>query len=185
MKVPNPRIGVHLSVLCLTLALGCGSPAHGEEPAQSSESGNTYISDGVEFSWAANATNLEIDITAPTTGWLAVGFEPTRAMKDADMVIGYIENGDVFLRDDFGDGFTSHTSDIELGGTDDVIVISGEESAGSTHILFSIPLGSSDEYDKFLEVGATVKVLLAYGPDDADNYSGYHSWAETLEIIIN
>ncbi len=166
MKIPYPPTQVHKYILCALFVLGCGSPALGEEPVQSSESGTTFVSDGVEFSLSTNDTVLEISISAPTTGWVAVGFEPTRAMKDADIVIGYIENGEIFLRDDFGDGFTTHTSDVELGGSDDVTVISGEESSGNTQILFSITLGSNDEFDKFLEVGKTVKVLLAYGPDD-------------------
>ena len=144
----------------------------------------TYYED-VEFTWSTEGDLLEMSITAPTTGWVAVGFDPSTAMKDGDIIIGYIENGDIFLRDDFGDGYTSHSSDEDLGGTDDVNIISGEEVAGKTQISFSIPLGSNDEFDKFLESGETFKVMLAYGPDDADNYNGYHSWVETFEITID
>ncbi len=147
--------------------------------------GNTYTKEDVEFTWSTEGDLLEMSIAAPTTGWVAVGFEPEAAMKNADIIIGYIENGEIFLRDDFGDGYTSHSSDESLGGSDDVSIISGEEDAGITQISFSIPLGSDDEFDKFLESGGTFKVLLAYGSDDADDYNGMHSWVETFEITID
>jgi len=184
MRIPNRLAGLPLFVLCGSLVLGCGSPALGEEPLQTAEEGNTYTNEDVEFTWSTEGDLLEMSITAPTTGWVAVGFDPSTAMKDGDIIIGYIENGEIFLRDDFGDGYTSHSSDEDLGGSDDVIIISGEEVAGKTQISFSIPLGSDDEFDKFLESGETFKVMLAYGPDDADNYNGHHSWVETFEITI-
>ena len=185
MNIPNRLANVPLILLVGSLILGCGSPAHGEEPLQPADMGNTYTKEDVEFTWSTEGDILEMSITAPTTGWVSVGFEPETAMKNADIIIGYIENGEIFLRDDFGDGYTTHSSDEDLGGTDDVNIISGEEAAGITQISFSIPLGSDDEFDKFLESGKTFKVLLAYGPDDADNYNGYHTWVETFEITID
>ena len=185
MRIPSHLAGVPLFLLCGSLILGCGSPALGEESVQPSDTGNTYTSEGVEFTWSTEGDILELSISAPTTGWVAVGFDPSTAMKDGDIIIGYIETGEIFLRDDFGDGYTSHSSDQDLGGTDDVNIISGEEAAGITHISFSIPLGSDDEFDKFLQSGETFKVMLAYGPDDADNYNGYHSWVETFEITMD
>lgn len=185
MRFPNRLAGVPFIILSVLLILGCGSPALGEEPLHTAEEGNIYTNEDVEFTWSTEGDLLEISIAAPTTGWVAVGFDPSTAMKDGDIIIGYIENGEIFLRDDFGDGYTTHSSDEDLGGTDDVNIISGEEVAGITQISFSIPLGSNDEFDKFLESGKTVKVMLAYGPDDADNYNGHHSWVKTFEISID
>jgi len=185
MKIPNRLSDMPLYALLGSLILGCGSPAMGDEPLQPEDMGNTYTKEDVEFTWSTEGDILEMSIAAPTTGWVAVGFEPEAAMKNADIIIGYIENGEIFLRDDFGDGYTTHSSDEDLGGTDNVNIISGEETAGRTQISFSIPLRSNDEFDKFLESGKTFKVLLAYGPDDADNYNGYHSWVETFEIAID
>ena len=35
--------------------------------------------------WQVDGDTLKLHIAAPTTGWLAVGFEPTRKMKDANI----------------------------------------------------------------------------------------------------
>ncbi len=141
--------------------------------------------DGFTLRWATvEGNNLAVQLNGPTTGWVAVGFEPTAAMKDADIIIGYVEDGTLFLRDDFGDGHISHSPDTELGGTDDVTGISGTEEGQITSISFSIPLDSGDGYDRQLTPGSTVKVILAYGPDGADDFEGYHAWAETVEVEL-
>jgi len=188
MKAFKAVQGVPLLLICTVLILGCGSEASGEEPGGQSETEGTSTSslsiDGFQIIWSVRESNLEITASAPTTGWIAVGFEPTAAMKDADIVIGYVEGGEVFLRDDWGDNYTSHKADIDLGGTDDVTAVSGYEESGFTGITFSIPLSSGDEYDHILEEGGTYTIILAYGANDADDFEGYHEWAETLEIEL-
>ncbi len=177
---------VPLLLICAVLVLGCGSEASGEEPGEQSETeGSSSVSiDDFQMTWSAGEFNLEITVSAPTTGWIAVGFEPTAAMKDADIVIGYVEGGEVYLRDDWGDNYTSHKADIDLGGTDDVTAVSGYEESGFTGITFSIPLSSGDQYDHILEEGGTYTIILAYGANDADDFEGHHEWVETLEIEL-
>ena len=46
--------------------------------------------------------NLNIQVTAQTTGWVAVGFDPSSKIKDANILIGYVAADGAFLRDDFG-----------------------------------------------------------------------------------
>jgi hypothetical protein len=138
--------------------------------------------DDVSLSLETDGTDLTIGITAPTTGWVAVGFDPSAAMKDANIIIGYVEGGEVFIRDDWGSGHTTHEPDTEMGGTDDVTVVSGSESDGVTSLTFTIPLDSGTPGDKAVAPGNTYDILLAYGPDGADDFEGYHRWAEVIEI---
>ena len=175
-----------LCLIAVIFTAGCGSDASGESIPDRTESGsNSEITvDDVFLSWVLSDSDIEITVSAPTTGWVAVGFEPTAAMKDADIIIGFVSADGVFIRDDWGDGFTSHRADTELGGADNVTLISGNEEDGATRLIFSIPLSSGDQYDKHLETGTTYKVLLAYGQEDADNYQGYHAWAKTVELEL-
>ena len=69
-----------------------------------------------------------------------------------------------------------------MGGSDDISAASGDETDGTTTIRFTIPLDSGTPGDKPLVPGNTVEVLLAYGPDDADDFDGYHRWAEVIEV---
>ena len=72
-------------------------------------------------------------LEAPTEGWIAVGFTPSRIMKDANLNLGYVQHGEVSMRDDFGNWYTSQVSDVSQGGTNDVSVVEGGESGGSSH----------------------------------------------------
>lgn len=170
--------------LIVMLVLGCGSGASADAVVEQSEQGKTITVDDFEMSWVISGNQMEITMTAPTTGWVSVGFDPSAAMKDADIIIGYVDDGDVHLRDDWGDGHISHRPDTYLGGTDDATAVFGSEEDGVTSITFRIPMDSGDQYDKVLMEGVTVKVILAYGPDGDDSFTGFHSWAKTVELEL-
>jgi hypothetical protein len=171
-------------VFIAALVLGCGSEASGDETAGGGDGVGSITVGDFSMEWSVEGNSLSVTASAPTTGWIAVGFEPSAAMKDADIVIGYVEDGQVFISDDWGDGHISHSPDTELGGTSDVTGVSGTETDGRTEISFSIPMSSGDAYDKVLQQGSTIKMILAYGPDDADDFQGYHAWADTIELEL-
>ena len=79
------------------------------------------------FSWEFLTDEIKFTLTSPNTGWVAIGFNPSRMMKDADYIIGYVSDGELIIRDDYGTGNTKHASDNSVGGTQDVRPISGSE----------------------------------------------------------
>ena len=42
--------------------------------------------------WGVNATHLEIQLTYPTTGWMAFGLSPDGRMGDSDVLFGYVDD---------------------------------------------------------------------------------------------
>ncbi|MFC1887409.1 DOMON domain-containing protein [Candidatus Cloacimonadota bacterium] len=137
---------------------------------------------GVTLQYRIDNENLHCILSANTNGWVAVGFNPTSMMEDANFIIGYTQGNNIFLRDDWGTGTTTHASDTSLGGTDNVTEIGGSESNGVTEIEFSIPLNSGDQYDQVLELEQTYTIILARG--DTDDYSGYHTAADYSTITL-
>ena len=129
---------------------------------------------GMELLWRVVGDELEVRVSAPTTGWVAVGFDPSRMMKDANILIGYVEAGSAVVTDQFGITATGHRRDVELDGSDDVTVIGGTEAGGESELHFSIPLDSGDERDRTLVPGEEYRVILAYGEDGADDVESYH-----------
>jgi hypothetical protein len=121
---------------------------------------------------------------APTTGWVAVAFDPGVGMNESNMIIAYVAAGTVFIRDDFGTSPTGHDADTNLGGVDNVTAATGKEENSATEISFTIPLDSGDPYDKELIVGQTYRVLLASGPDGSDDFSSRHEVRTTVNITI-
>lgn len=134
------------------------------------------------FSWKIDGENLAAKITAETDGWVGIGFNPSKKMKDANYVIGYVKKGEVKVVDEFGTTNTGHKNDSKLGGTDDVTVIGGSEEGGITTIEFVIPLKSEDKNDGEIKVDADTTVLLAYGAG-RDSFKSKHKYRTTL--IIN
>ena len=134
------------------------------------------------LSMNTDGEDLTVELSAPTTGWVAVGFDPSAAMKDANIIIAYVADGQAYLRDDWGSGYTSHEPDTDMGGSDDITDASGFEEDGVTSISFTIPLDSGTPGDKALVPGSAFDILIAYGADDADNFEGFHRWAKVIEI---
>lgn len=139
---------------------------------------------GMTLRWRVVADELEVELSAPTRGWLAVGFRPTRAMRDANLLIGYVAGDEVVITDQFGTSMTSHREDEEIGGTRDVTIISGSETDAGTTLRFRIPLDSGDEHDRALVAGETIPAILAYGPDSADDTRTYHASRAAIEITL-
>ena len=90
-----------------------------------------------------------MELNGPTTGWVAVGFDLTQQMLNANIIIGYVVSGTPVIRDDWGVQATSHRDDTLLGGTSDVITDGGFEEGGSTEIHFTIPLNSGMPSTRF------------------------------------
>ena len=141
---------------------------------------------GVEFSYrvTADGENLEGIISAATTGWVSVGFNPTVQMRDANIIIAYVLDNETFIRDDWGTSNISHASDVSLGGTSDISVISGSEEGGLTSVHFVIPLDSNDQYDQPLTIGETYPIIVARGPNGANNFTSQHSAAGSAQITL-
>ncbi|TFH06154.1 MAG: DOMON domain-containing protein [Spirochaetales bacterium] len=150
--------------------------------AEGAKEWTTTSVEEMELAWAVEDGELLLRVSAPTAGWVAVGFEPSRAMADANILIGFVDGSDVTVEDHFGNGMFSHREDLSLGGTADVTVIAGTESDGRTELEFSIPLDSGDEFDRVLEEGRLTKVILAWGSND--NVGRKHRMRHSTEITL-
>ncbi|WP_051309725.1 DOMON domain-containing protein [Desulfogranum japonicum] len=137
----------------------------------------------MHFSWSVNGDQLAVKISAPTTGWVAIGFNPTDKMKDADIVIGYVKDGKVKIEDDFGMAATLHKSDTKIGGSENVTVVGGSEENGITTLEFTLPLNSGDDKDTVIDPAADTVVIVGYG-GDRDSFRMKHVFRETLTVNL-
>ena len=117
---------------------------------------------GMTLWWKFNTSTVTFEVVGQTTGWVAVGFEPTTKMNNANIIIGYVNAGAVSISDDFGSGLETHSQDSE----NNLSSVTGNETAGVTTIRFTIPKDSGDSKDKALSPGLRYTVMLAKGPSD-------------------
>lgn len=173
-------------IVFITLGLNAqtgltGSASRSDIEAQ----GYSYMeAQGYNLGYKVVGQNLQVYMSAPTTGWLAVGFNPSRRMRDANIIIGYVKQDELTLRDDYGISDTSHASDISRRGTDNVNLLGGGESQGRTWFEFVIPLDSGDSLDQVLERGKTYPVIWAFGPNGRDDFRTVHGRKGAFRITL-
>src|SRR6056297_1411305 len=113
------RCVVRKLIISATLLLAAASViwAGGAQEVTPQQAGDGYkviTADELEFRWIVEDESLKVEVTAPTTGWVAVGFNPSRVMKDADFKFGFVKAGNLSMSDHFGSGTFSHEADTEL-----------------------------------------------------------------------
>jgi len=138
----------------------------------------------VTIHWFNDANVLRVGLESPANGYVSIGFDPEDRMEGANYIVAYVEEGEVYIRDDFGIGPTSHAADTDRGGTDNILSYGGTEWADHTVVEFSIPLDSGDAQDKALRPGWTYDILVAYH-DLLDGFSGRHSRRGSGQITLD
>lgn len=139
---------------------------------------------GVDVRIEVVEDTLQVALSAETTGWISIGFDPSRMMADANIIIAYVKDGELHIADDYGTGPMSHDRDTAHGGTHDIVAATGREEEGVTAVEFTIPLDSGDDMDKPLVPGNTYLVLVAHGPDGADDFTTYHANRGSFELEL-
>ena len=143
------------------------------------------VDEGFTFRWRIDGDEIEAIMSAPTTGYVAVGFHPTRMKLDAEIVIGFVEDGTAHVQHHYATAPVSHESLEDLGEQSHVTVVDASEEDGVTTIHFRLPLSYGGEYDQPLIPGELTPVIWAYGPDDANNFADYHGGsAGSFEIEL-
>ena len=137
----------------------------------------------MSFAWKIEGDTLHGKMTAKTKGWVAVGFNPSKKMKDANFIIGYVKDGKPSIKDHFGDKATGHSEDTKKGGTEDVTLVGGSEEKGTTTIEFTIPMNSADKLDGTLAKDGDTVLLLGYGPD-RDSFKARHKFRTSMTVNL-
>jgi hypothetical protein len=139
--------------------------------------------DSYDLQWQIQGEQILITLKANTVGWISVGFNASRIMKDADIKIGYVDDqGDVFFEDHFGNSMFSHRKDRGGNEAQNFHVIQGSQQDEWTEIQFSMPLNSGDENDQILDLQEPVKIIFAMGY--GDNIRAKHFNTDSATIVL-
>lgn len=184
MKIKNiVFFGIIILIIAsLVLSAGCAQKAITPIPMPTPPLEEEWSADGVikvreyyaankyddyEVYWRSDEQYLYIGIKAKTNGWVAIGIQPGSTMKDADMIFGFVDDGQATVIDLFSTGnFGPHPPDTELGGTDDILEFEGKEEGEFTTIEFKRALNTNDNYDLPLSDGVN-KIIWSFGLNDS------------------
>jgi hypothetical protein len=104
----------------------------------------------MKFEYLIEDDSIEITFSAPTTGWVGVGFNSEDNIVGSDLLLFHIVNEEIDYLDIFVKGFGDPREDVTLGGQRSVRIIGGMEGE-RTEINFKIAFPGTDEYDFPLE----------------------------------
>jgi len=124
-----------------------------------------YLDNDQEFGYFA--------LTSQGSGWLAIGFSPSDIHMGANFIFFSVSDGETFVGDHYGVSQFVHESDLELGGSIDIVDYVGVEDKG-TVVEFVLPLNSGDDFDTVLEVGKSYSIVVAYNEFD-DSFDSKHT----------
>ncbi|MCF6765122.1 DOMON domain-containing protein [Thiotrichales bacterium 19S3-7] len=177
-----------ISFLCVIFLSGCSYLFAATAQTSCQKASNTckVSAENIYFTYqkASNSDAMLITLSAKTTGWVAVGFGATDDMRDANIIMGYInKDNQPVISNEYGVGKWSHKSMASLNAPTEVQLISGKYENGWTTIQFTIPLESKDKkYGKVFKTGSNISVILAYGPNGKKNFTSYHQFRAKGEI---
>lgn len=116
-----------------------------------------------------DSDEIEIEMSAKTTGWVAIGMTDTPHMPNSDVVVGWMEtSGEKRIIDGWAGAVrVMPRPDTEVGGDDDVRLISMEQAKDNSSNTWTIvkwrrKLFTPDVHDMDIE-NRDIYVLWAYG----------------------
>lgn len=149
--------------------------------ASATEYQHKFEAKDMEVFWTIDKEQIHVKLMAKTTGWVAIGFDPEKAMQGADIIIGAVKNGKVKIEDHYGDRKRGHSPDEKLGGKNHVLNPAGEEAGGITTICFSRALDSKEKWDKPIVAKGTSRIMVAHG-SGRDSFKARHKYRGVYDI---
>ncbi len=122
--------------------------------------------EGMTVSWYFAEEFIHITATAPTRGWVAVGFNQRDDIVGANLVMGAVLSEEVKLEDHFVVRMGEHYPVEQLGGASAITDLHGVEEGAQTHLRFRLPIHAGDPYHFDLKSGASLYLIVAYSVDD-------------------
>lgn len=151
---------------CFVLAAACLHAAE-KHPAKAAQGDPGYTFKirvkNIDFNWRVAAGKINIKLLAPADGWVGVGFNATKIMKEGRFYLGYVENGKVTISEEYGTGISQHTNITSLGGARTVSSPEGGITNKKAEITFAIPLNAKDRFGTPIEPDGETVLMLAYG----------------------
>ncbi|XP_061173713.1 DBH-like monooxygenase protein 1 homolog [Saccostrea echinata] len=134
--------------------------------------------------WNFNSTHITFEAHVKTHGYVGLGLSPNGKMYPADIVIGWVKHGRVFLKDRHSTGQFEPVIDA----SQDWILLHGEENQHGTVIKTVRKLDTCDDDDVKI-TNDTVLVIYSYSDHEPEHegeglvYHGTHRGAKSLMLL--
>jgi hypothetical protein len=135
---------------------------------------------GVAFDWRHADGRLHGTLTAPTTGWIAVGFNMSRGFRGTRFVIAVarqtltVEMHVALVPD--------HPTIESLGGRSGLADVSGRNDEHGSTLSFSLPHSNTAPFPLELSPGTPVHLMLAWSHET--DFAHHSAWRRHLDAVL-
>lgn len=144
---------------------------------------NVIQKNGMEVAWRIEAQTLRVRVSAPTKGWVLVGFNTKPGLDGAKLIFLRVRaqaEGEVH-RTDFRYPAPYHKLRTSIGGSNYLRAIEGAQTEARTTVSAELPLDSGEALDIALKPGRKYHWILAYSTsDDFDHHSIMRTSVDTV-----
>lgn len=169
---------LYLSILLLFTMLGACISNH---PPKQNPIGGTISKNCMKVSWQFEGDEILFELEAPSTGWLAIGFNETSALPETYLLMACIAKGKPKAREFKTISPGDYRPIVDLGGEASIKHVEGQESPQKTTIRVKIPQRVNDGFHKALTKGSKWSLLLAFSREDDFKH---HSMMRTSISIV-
>lgn len=134
--------------------------------AYSQKKMNSIEKNGLLVKWEYKADRIYFQLSAPTNGWVGIGFNEHENTTGNYLILGHVINGKVDVAEHYTSSPGNYKRFSELKTVTSVQHIKGIETAHSTDVSFSLPIQSNSKYARNLAEGSEFVLLMAYSRED-------------------
>jgi len=149
------------SILIMFLFIEVSMSLYGKQPNK-----NTIRKNGVTVSWKFSGDRVYFEMSAPTDGWVTIGFNTTSSIKNAYLLMGNVVNEKPSVIEHFTINSGNYSPVKDMGVEESVSSVEGYESEENTVIKFSLPVKATNIYARNLDKGKEYVMILAYSQSD-------------------
>lgn len=144
--------------------------------------GNDLIKDaGITFHWNHRNSRLYCEYSAPTKGWLAVGFNNKSNLVGTRFVMVVVANNSIHIEEHMAIN-TGHMNVENMGIKSVFGDVSGEVKQGKSTLIFSFPNNISDSHPLNLEPDSRVYLMLAWST--SADFKHHSTWRKHFDIKL-
>lgn len=127
---------------------------------------------GMDLRWYQDGEWIEFTFSAPSQGWLAIGFNDVNDIVGADLFMLRVRAGTVEGEEHLVLRAGDHRNVLSLGMPPRLRVLDGSQTASGTVVRFRIATTAGEARRPALSRGSTHVLILAYSvSDDFDHHS--------------
>ena len=126
----------------------------------------TIEKNGMKITWTYEGERIHFTISAPTQGWVTIGFNQSTHIKGAYLLMGRVVDNVAEVVEHYTLQPGKYVPIETLGAMPSVDHAKGNQTGKRTEISFSLPIIPGSQYQKSLKAGNEYIMIMAYSQED-------------------